>query len=171
MVTEMFQKYIFICNIYFSFVRILSFKENRFIFNQNILVFENIFKIFQHKKYIVNQQKKMCSMNYFYSMVFGSQIWSSICQCNSVKLLHVLYSEFDAFVFCLRGAKYTFTSNGFCIRLNHSTSSGQLNFLLATRKVTDYTTDHFSTMGCIILNPLTPESDLQLLQHLRWGLL
>ena len=46
MVTEMLQKYIFICNIYFSFVRILSFKENRFIFNQNILVFENIFKIF-----------------------------------------------------------------------------------------------------------------------------
>ena len=48
MVAEMLQKYIFIFNIlysikkYFSFVRILSFKENIFIFNQNILVFKKI---------------------------------------------------------------------------------------------------------------------------------
>ena len=55
MVAEMLQKYIFIFNIFlpkkticifiqskkdFSFVRILSFKKNIFIFNQNVLVFK-----------------------------------------------------------------------------------------------------------------------------------
>ena len=56
MVAEMLQKYIFIFNIFYflskiylysikkkkknSVVRILSFKENIFMFNQNILVFK-----------------------------------------------------------------------------------------------------------------------------------
>ena len=57
MVAEMLQKYIFIFNIfylknyiylystkkYFSFVKMLSFKENIFIFSQNILLLKRFF--------------------------------------------------------------------------------------------------------------------------------
>ena len=67
---------------YFCCVRILSFKENIFILNQNILLFKNSYiqpEFFSYKKYIFIHAKKMCSMKLFYSMIFGSQIWSSIC--------------------------------------------------------------------------------------------
>ena len=86
----------------------------------------------------------MCSMKYLYSMTFGSQIWSSICYWNSLKLLHVLYSDFEAcvkhknkpyltvlpfrFVFCLREAKYTFTSKGFVLDLIIPLHRGNLSF-------------------------------------------
>ena len=40
----------------------------------------------------------MRSMNLFYSMIFGSQIWSSIYYWNGVKFLRGLYSDFDACV-------------------------------------------------------------------------
>ena len=43
-------------------------------------------------------QKLMRSMNFFYAMIFGSQIWSSIYYWNGVKFLHGLYSDFDAYV-------------------------------------------------------------------------
>ena len=129
----------------------------------------------------------MYSMNYFYSMIFGSSIWSSICWWNSLKLLHVLYSDFHArvkhknklhltvlllrFVFCLRGVKYTFTIRGFLLDLIIPLHRGNFKFFLAAWKVTYHTTDHFSTIRCIILNALTPEADLLLLQHLRWSFL
>ena len=67
---------------YFCCVRILSFKENIFVLNQNILLFKNSYiqpEFFSYKKYIFIHTKKMCSMKLFYSMIFGSQIWSSIC--------------------------------------------------------------------------------------------
>ena len=70
----MLQKYIFIFNIFLS--------EKLFIFNQNILVFKNFYfqtDFFSYKKYIFIQSKKMRSMKFFYSMIFGTQIWSSIC--------------------------------------------------------------------------------------------
>ena len=87
MVAEMLQKYIFIFNIF------LSKKPYIFIFNQKIFFFRKNFVIqrkyiyiqlkyihlFSHKKYIFIQSKKMSSMKYFYSMIFSSQIWSSIC--------------------------------------------------------------------------------------------
>ena len=62
----------------------------------------------------------------------------------TLKLLHVLYSDFDAplkhknktyltvfplrFVFCLRGAKYTFTSSGFVLDLIIPLHRGNLSF-------------------------------------------
>ena len=89
MVAEMSQKCIFIFNIFLSKkpyififnqknVRILPFKENIFIFNQNTLVFKKmlIFKwfFFRIKNIFIQSRKKMCSMKYFYSLIFGSQI-------------------------------------------------------------------------------------------------
>ena len=103
---------------------------------------------FSHKKYIHIQSKKMCSMKYFYSLSFGSQIWSSICQRNSLKLLHVLYSDTRVnhktnshltvlplkFVSCLRGAKYTSSSGGFLLDLIIPLHRGNLSFFQLLEK-------------------------------------
>ena len=115
---------------------------------------------FSSKKYIFIQSKKMCSMKFFYSMILGSKIWSSICRWNSVKLLHVLYSDFDAcvnhkskphltvltfkFVFGLRGLKCTFTGSGFVVDLIIPLHQSNLGFFLAAWKVTDHTTIIFT---------------------------
>ena len=87
------------------YVKILSFKENTFIFNQNIFVFKKfyfhpgfLFSIRDIKNICLFNQKLMRSMKFFYSMIFGSQIWSSIWKWNGVKFLHGLYSDFDAYV-------------------------------------------------------------------------
>ena len=76
--------FIFIFNgkKYFCYVKILSFKENIFIFNQNVFVFKNCYfhpGFFYIKNICLFNQKLMRSMKFFYSMIFGSQIWSSIC--------------------------------------------------------------------------------------------
>ena len=83
-------------------------------------------------------------------MIFGSQIWSSLCQWNSLKLLHVLYSDFNArvnhkskpyltalalnFVFCLRGVKYTFTGSGFVLDLIIALHRRNLGFFFQLHK-------------------------------------
>ena len=74
--------YLFSTKKYFCYVRILSFKENMFIFNQNIFVIKNLYLhpgFFHRKNICLFNQKLMRSMKCFYSMIFGSQIWSSIC--------------------------------------------------------------------------------------------
>ena len=64
-------------------VEILSKIPYIFIFNQNIFVFKKFLYsnglFFRIKNIYLFNQKKICSMKYFYSMIFGSQIWSSIC--------------------------------------------------------------------------------------------
>ena len=106
----------------FVIQRKYSYIQSTYACNQT---YENI--------YFYSIKKKICLMKFFYSMIFGSQIWSSLCQWNSLKLLHVLYSDFNArvnhkskpyltalalkFVFCLRGVKYTFTGSGFVLDL------------------------------------------------------
>ena len=70
-------------------------------------------------------------MKFFCAVTFGSQTWSFICWWNGKKLLHGLYSDFDAyvshknelhltvsvlrFVFWLRGVKYIFLVCGFIL--------------------------------------------------------
>ena len=72
--------FIFNQNIFISNQNIFIFNQNIFIFTQNIFISnQNIFIFFSYKKYIFIQSKKMCLMKYFYSMIIGSQIWSSIC--------------------------------------------------------------------------------------------
>ena len=65
----------------FCYVNILSLKENTFIFNQNIFALKDFYfhPGFLCKKKCLFNQKLMRSMNFFYSRIFGSQIWSSIC--------------------------------------------------------------------------------------------
>ena len=74
--------------------------SNKYIYSVKIyLCLKNFYiqtDFFSNKKYIFVQSKKICSMKYFDSMIFGNQIWSSICKWNSLKLLYVLYSDFDA---------------------------------------------------------------------------
>ena len=71
-----------------------------------------------------------------------------MCKGNSVKLLHVPYSDFDArvnhknesrltvlaikFVICLRGMKYTVTGSGFALDVIIPINRGNLSFFLAT---------------------------------------
>ena len=83
MVAEMLQKYFFIFNVflsknyvylysmkkkYFCYLKILSFKENIFKFNQNIFVF----KIFYFHPGVCHIKKIMGPMKLFYSMILGS---------------------------------------------------------------------------------------------------
>ena len=58
----------------------------------------------------------------------------------------------------MRGAKYTFTGSGFVLDLVILLHRGNLSFFLDALKVTDDAIDHFSSIGCIILNALTPEA-------------
>ena len=71
-----------------------------------------------------------------------------MCKGNSVKLLHVPYSDFDArvnhknksrltvlaikFVICLRGMKYTVTGSGFARGVIIPINRDNLSFFLAT---------------------------------------
>ena len=71
-----------------------------------------------------------------------------MCKGNSVKLLHVPYSDFDArvnhknksrltalaikFVICLREMKYTVTGSGFALDVIIPINRGNLSFFLAT---------------------------------------
>ena len=76
--------YIFIFNEkkYFCYLKILSFKENIFIFNQNIFAFKKFYfhpGLLYIKNICLFNQKLMGSMKFFDSMIYGSQIWSSIC--------------------------------------------------------------------------------------------
>ena len=66
---------------FFYYARILSFKEIIFIFSQNIFAFKHFYFLpgFFVKNICLFNQKLMRSMNFIYSMIFGSEIWSSIC--------------------------------------------------------------------------------------------
>ena len=66
MIAEKLQKHIFIL-----FCTQNIFEHKIFLFCKNFVV---------QKKYIYIQSKiNVCSMKFFYSMIFGNQIWSSIC--------------------------------------------------------------------------------------------
>ena len=112
---------------YFCYVRILSFKENIFIFNQNKFPSG----VFSYKEYMFIQSKINALNEIFVFNDFRSQIWSSICYRNKVKFLYGLYSDFDAyvshknklhltvsllrFVSLLRRVKYIFTGSDFAL--------------------------------------------------------
>ena len=130
----MLQKYVFIFSILLfkklyifiliqKIIFVKSFKENIFIFNQDIFAFKKFLFLFTtgcfsykiyvciyiyihniyiyiyiyifDKKNVFNEMFLMGEIYSFYSMIFGSQIWSSICQGNRVKLLFGLYSDSD----------------------------------------------------------------------------
>ena len=159
-VAEMLQKYTFIFNIFLSkklYISILSQKnifvsknfviQRKYIYIQSKYIKKILFNwFFFHINNIslFSEKKKCVQWNFFIQWVFVSQIWSSICLWNSVKLLHVLYSDFDArvkhknkphltflllrFVFCLRGVKYTFATSGLVLDLIILLHRGNLSF-------------------------------------------
>ena len=129
--------YLFSTKKYFCYVRILSFKENMFIFNQNIFLIKNLYlhpSFFHRKNICLFNQKLMRSMKFFYSMIFGRNLvfhllvkWRKVFAVFSF----FLYSGFDAyvshknelhltvsllrFVFLLRKVKHIFIGRGFVL--------------------------------------------------------
>ena len=122
-------------------VNILSLKENIFIFNQINLYLK--FWVCHIKNRSLFNQKNVFN-EIFYSMIFGSQIWSFVWWWNNVNLLHGLYSDFDArvslanklhlsallfrFVFWLRIVKCTSIGSGFVLDCIIALNKGNLSF-------------------------------------------
>ena len=91
------EKIFFLCkNFVIQRKYIFMFNKNIFIFNyfyfHQIFVHIKNISLFNEKKHIYRKRFKR-SMKLFYSMIFGSQVWSSsakLCMVGSPTLTHVL---------------------------------------------------------------------------------